>query len=142
MSPRTAVWVAWCVWALTVVPAALSVVLYSFTPTSGGDFSSVVETISTTALALVALVFATVGALIASHRSENWIGWIMCADGLAIAALTFADAYVPMALAKPGGLPGTAWVAWTSQWAGAVAMGLTLAFLLLLFPDGRLPSRR
>jgi len=41
-----------------------------------------------------------------------------------------------------GSLPGEEYAAWLSTWIGAPAALLAAAFLFLLFPDGRLPSRR
>jgi hypothetical protein len=42
----------------------------------------------------------------------------------------------------PGALPAGAWAAWFGAWARGVGWFLIVVFLLLLFPTGRLPSRR
>jgi hypothetical protein len=42
----------------------------------------------------------------------------------------------------PGTAPGGGLAVWVSHWAWAPGLGLLLTFVPLLFPDGRLPSRR
>jgi hypothetical protein len=85
--------------------------------------------------------YATVGALIAA-RQRNRIGWLFLAFGLAAAVLVFASAYFFRgAIVTPGSLPA----ARVAGWAGGVlwpSSYLFLCLLLLLFPDGRLPSSR
>jgi len=93
--------------------------------------------------ALSALTFPTVGAIIASRRRENAIGWIFIVIGLSYAASAFCNVYADSSpLGKPGGLPGTVVAVWFNTWVWAPGFFLTLSFLLLLFPDGRLPSLR
>ena len=91
----------------------------------------------------IALVFAGVGALIASRHPDNAIGWIFLAAGVAagLGALThsFAQYWVdgnggPDALGKAAALYGEV------SWIPFIVMPAT--FLLLLFPDGHLLSRR
>jgi hypothetical protein len=82
------------------------------------------------------------GGLIASRRPDNLIGWIVCAAAVANAMDYFADGYATYALlAEPNSLPGGLVTAWVSNWVPMLALGL-LPFFLLLFPTGRLPSRR
>ena len=87
--------------------------------------------------------FATVGALVASRQPGNLIGWIFCALGLFLPLAGASEEYALYALVtKPGSLPGGEVMAWLAAWfAGAINFAL-LAFVLLLFPDGRLLSRR
>jgi len=85
--------------------------------------------------------FPTVGALIASRRPENAVGWILCVGGLALGFSLLASGYVEYALfASPGSLPGVEYAAWISDWVGIPALFLMVVFLFLLFPDGRLTS--
>ena len=87
--------------------------------------------------------FSTVGALIATRRPQNTIGWILIAAGFALRAETAASGYVDFALAQPRGrLPGIEWAGWFAQWVWVPGFGPALTFLLLLFPNGQLPSRR
>ncbi|HEY6407664.1 MAG TPA: hypothetical protein VIY29_09380 [Ktedonobacteraceae bacterium] len=92
---------------------------------------------------LVLLVFMTVGAFIASRRPENPIGWIICASTLIWALSILALEYgVYSLITMTGTLPGGALV----DLFGAVGRGigwfLVMTFLLLLFPNGHLPSSR
>jgi hypothetical protein len=93
--------------------------------------------------AALALSFPTVGAVIAARQPDNAIGWLFIAAGLSGAAVLFASEYALYALfTEPGALPAGRAMAWISNWIGTVAFGLVFAFLLLLFPDGRLLSTR
>jgi hypothetical protein len=102
-----------------------------------------------TALALLApnaiwaVSFPVVGALIATHRSRNPIGWLFCAVGIFQGLLIVAEQYSVYALrTAPGTVPGGPLANWVAQWVWAPSVGLLFTFMLLLFPDGRLPSRR
>lgn len=87
--------------------------------------------------------FLVVGALIASRRPENPIGWISMSAGLVANLTAIADTYSVYALVTdPGSLPAGEIAAWVSEWSWAVMIGLVGVFFVLLFPDGRLPSRR
>jgi hypothetical protein len=86
---------------------------------------------------------ATVGAVIVSRRPRNVIGWILCAVGLTSAVAGFGQDYASYALLdRPEWLPGGLVMGWLGSWPWYIAFGLILTFLVLLFPDGRLPSRR
>ncbi len=88
------------------------------------------------------LAFPLVGALIASKRPDNPIGWILLADGLLWMFLFMSDYYGVYGVAKPGSVPFPVVMAGISNWLWVPAGGLLGTYLLLLFPDGRLPSRR
>ena len=90
---------------------------------------------------LLSLTYLLVGALIASRLPTNPIGWIFCGMGLIHAVQRFAVAYADYAIVENFAVPGGDYVAWFSSWVGSA--NLTLGVLLvLLFPDGRLLSRR
>jgi hypothetical protein len=89
------------------------------------------------------LAYPTVGAIVASRRPKNPVGWILCGMGLVFGVDLFADAYAHYALAAGfDSLPGGAYMAWFSD-ALLVLPGLLLgsALLVLVFPNGRLLSR-
>jgi hypothetical protein len=91
----------------------------------------------------VALAFTTIGALVASRRPENAIGWVFCVVGLVMLAEGFSESYANLALfAHSGSLPGGRVAAWASAWLGGPGLLGIFAFVLLLFPDGRVPTRR
>ena len=88
------------------------------------------------------LAFTIVGALIASRRPENPIGWICLVAGLFWTLIVLDGQYIAYALATTtGGVPLPAAVA-LNQWLWVPPVGLLSIYLILLFPDGKLPSRR
>jgi len=92
---------------------------------------------------LFAVGFSTVGAVITSRSSpENSIGWLFCAIGLFFGVIHFSAEYAIYALlVQPESLIGGEAAAWILSWGWVLAVGF-IVFLALLFPDGRLPSRR
>jgi hypothetical protein len=139
MSRHPASWLAWSGWLLSVVALALSLLLQLFLLASGG----ITGVVAYSVLAAIVLSFSTVGALIATRQPQNPIGWIMIVAGFGLAATVLTNNYVELSLAQPPGrLPATVWVAWVSQWVWVLGFGPALTFLFLLFPNGRLPSRR
>jgi hypothetical protein len=94
-------------------------------------------------IAVLTMAFSVVGALVAAHRPDNLIGWIFCAAALFQGLANFGYEYATYALdTRPGSLPLGAVMSWVGNWIWAPGLGLILVFLPLLFPDGRLPSRR
>ena len=87
------------------------------------------------------LAFTIVGALIASRRPENPIGWICLVAGLFWTLIVLDGQYIAYALATTGVLPLPAAVA-LNQWLWVPPVGLLSIYLILLFPDGKLPSSR
>ena len=91
----------------------------------------------------VAAAFATLGAFVVSRQPANAIGWLSAGLGLVAATDSFAQGYAVRALVRaPGSLPGGIAAAWFQEWDWLLLIGLGPAFLLLLFPNGRLPSPR
>jgi hypothetical protein len=88
------------------------------------------------------LAFPLVGALISSRRHRNPVGWICLTDGLLWMFIGVTDHYSVYGVAKPGSVPFPVVVAGINNWLWVPAVGLLGTYLLLLFPDGRLPSRR
>ena len=92
--------------------------------------------------AVAVVVYAGTGHVIANRVPRNAIGWVLCLVGLSLAATMMTEQYALRGLvASPGSLP----VARLAGWLSEVMFVLTFApmfFLVLLFPDGRLPSRR
>ena len=90
-----------------------------------------------------AVTFSTVGGLIVSRRSPyNPISWLFCVTGLLFVVTFFSAEYARYALlAAPGSLPAGQAAAWLFSLVWVPEVGLA-GLLFLLFPDGRLPSRR
>jgi hypothetical protein len=88
------------------------------------------------------VVDATVGAIVASRRPENPVGWLLCLSGVCVSTSSFVSQYAIYALlAQPGALPAGEAAAWVGAWQLPIMIGLQISYLLL-FPTGRLPSRR
>jgi hypothetical protein len=96
------------------------------------------------ALSLVAFLGPPLlGAVIASRRPANPYGWLWLAYALLWAVIGFGEAYAThLSGAGPGSgvLPWAYPIAWVSLLSFPPLLGLT-ALILLLFPDGRPPSR-
>ncbi|MEO8898766.1 MAG: sensor histidine kinase [Candidatus Dormibacter sp.] len=87
---------------------------------------------------------AVLGVLVASRRPHNPTGWLFLFIAVAGGVQGVEDQYVRFALLTHGGhLPMVVWVGWLNSWSTLVIFPTGgLALLLLLLPDGRLPSRR
>jgi hypothetical protein len=131
MSARASAWLAWSSFALlALLILAVGSILRS------PDASSFLL------FALIAAPFAVVGALVASRRPRNPIGWLFLAFAVVAAFAASADRYASYALVEhPSSLPGGDWVAWLASGIWHPAFGF-FVFAFLLFPDGRLPSAR
>ena len=138
-SVRVAAWVAWSLAALSVAVFAASGVLYVLAHSA----QFLVEWVLFLADWVLFLAFPIVGALVASRRPENPIGWICLASGLLFMLLAVTDNYSVYGAARPGSVPFPVAVGTIgNQWLWIPTVGLLGIFLILLFPDGKLPSRR
>jgi hypothetical protein len=144
ISPRVAAWLAWSLCALALLLSAASIVLYvatrSMQPPSnwgtGGDSAVLI-------VILPFLTFPLVGALIASKRPNNPVGWICLAVGIIWMIMPISSSYGVYGLVvRPSSVPFPAAIGSLGEWMWAPAVGLFGIYLILLFPDGRLPSRR
>jgi hypothetical protein len=137
MSRRGAALTAWSLWAFAVVLTALSLVLLALNLAYPG--THVFDWWLGNALIVLD---ATVGAVVASRRPENPVGWLLCLSGVAVGTSSFASQYAIYALlARPGSLPAGEAAAWVAAWTLPVMISLQVSYLLL-FPTGRLPGRR
>jgi hypothetical protein len=92
---------------------------------------------------ILALSMTSIGVLIAVSRPHNPLGWIFCAIGFSQGLVSFAFQYATFVLVtSPAALPGGPLMSWLGQVAWAPGLFLILTFAILLFPTGRLPSRR
>jgi len=94
-------------------------------------------------LIVVGILYAAIGWLIATRMPANRIGWLIIAGSLSWTAAFFADQYAWFAvITRPGLLPLGVGAAWVATWVWLPGTGLILTGVSLLFPGGRLRSRR
>jgi hypothetical protein len=87
--------------------------------------------------------FTVMGSLIIARRPGQVLGWLFSAIGLSATLAVLAEEYAKYALVtSPESLPFGLAAAWASNWLWAPSVVLPTSLLLLLFPDGQLPSRR
>ena len=118
--------------------ASLALVLAA-SPTRGSDLTLVL--VATIPMG----VYASVGALVARASPGNPIGWLLVWIGLAVAIWMFTLSYAQIGI-QPGetigDLPAALPIAWLGVLALPAGTPVVLPVLLLIFPDGRLRSRR
>jgi len=133
--------VGWLIVPLYVVSdLAFYLLMYSAVPWSE---SSLLEHVEGLMLDLGFASFALVGALLIIRRPANAVGWIMASTGLMVPVFNVGSAYATYVMAIRG-RPNTLAVfgAWAGNWYWFVMLSLALIDLPMLFPDGRLISRR
>ena len=147
MSARTASRLAWSAWVVCVAAAGftltLSILSVGVEPRTGlGDTPSAGDVVTAVVYFVAVAAFATVGAFVIWRRPGNGIGWVFLAIGVAVTVRVGAAQYAEYALlVRPESLPGGR-VAVSLGEALSTLMFALLGLALLLFPDGRLPSRR
>jgi signal transduction histidine kinase len=85
------------------------------------------------------ITYALIGTLVAARQPRNPIGWIFGAVGV-FAGLTWLSSSYKMV--GQSMLPGFEVAQWLNLWIWIPTSILPLTFVLLLFPNGRLPSPR
>jgi len=143
MRTRAAAWLARSLAGLSLAMFLASITLYflarsAHVPSSWGASLTVVDLL----VFVPVLAFPMVGALIASRRPHNPIGWICLADGFLWMLLTMIDYYGVYGVAKRGSVPFPVAIYALSEWLWVPTVGLLAIYVILLFPDGRLLSRR
>ena len=91
--------------------------------------------------ALATVTFGTVGVLIVTRRN-HLIGWLLLVVGALAGIDAFAAEYSVVGLAARPALAGGVASAWLDSWIFLPIVCIIMFFIPLLFPDGRLPSRR
>jgi hypothetical protein len=137
MSTRAAFWLAWslCVLSLTLTGLGLLIHILNLSHPSVPTFAHWGES------TLMGVGASTVGAIIASRRSHNPIGWLLCVSGLVFGMVMFASEYAIYALLVASGtLPaGEVLASVNLLWV----LGYNLfVLMLMLFPTGQLPRSR
>jgi signal transduction histidine kinase len=130
--------IAWTSIALVIIALPLSVIAL----TAGGEGlepapHQIFNPIFT-------ITYSLIGGLVASRRPRNPVGWISAAVGFfsALSLLALAYGMLGQSVIVGGTLPAANFALWVEYWTWIPPMVLPMTFLLLLFPDGRPPSRR
>ena len=142
---RVAAWLAWSLVALSVALLVGGLVLSRAARSAVADlsFGGETEDASVVANLITLLPFSVVGAIIASRHPRNAIGWLFCSVGVTVGLNSFARDYAEFWLASGFGMSSLGeTAAWFSSWLWFLLIFVPMSLLLLLFPDGRLPSPR
>jgi hypothetical protein len=138
MSTRAAVWLAWSMFALSLTLTALGLLLLIFSlshPNTHIYDNWLLDT-------LFGMSCSTIGVVIISRSNpKNVLAWLFCIIGFFWALSHFNAQYaIYTLLAAPGSLPSGQAAAWVYYWLSVADLGL-IVFLVLLFPDSRLPDK-
>ena len=145
MRQRAAAWLAWSLVALSVALLLGGIALALVTRSTVPDlpFGGETEDGSVVADLVTLLIFSVVGAIIASRHPRNTLGWLFCSVGVTIGLNSFVGDYAEFWLASGFGMSSLGeTAAWLSSWLWILLVYFPTSLLLLLFPDGRLPSPR
>jgi hypothetical protein len=139
MTRRTTTVIATSLWAVSVLLVVVTLLFIAGSRDAqvpaGFDTPGAGETVRY-------LAATTVGAILAAKRPRNRVGWLVLALGLSWVAYPFVAMYTATGLfVAPGRLPWVRQIAWVGNWVWVPSFAC-VALILLLFPDGRLPSPR
>jgi signal transduction histidine kinase len=133
MSTRRASWLAWSLAAAGLAMLAAGAALVAIN----------LDMVGFNVPLIVLFGSCTViGALAVSRQPGNLVGWLFLATGV-VAAMQIFTGELALSLYRHGGpLLTVQWLAWPANWVWILPFGALFTLLPLLFPDGRLPSRR
>lgn len=140
MNRRIAAWLAWTLFGLTAGIYAVGVAFAILALIA--DPSQLAESAVGFIIFLPFFSFPVVGVLIASRRPGNWIGWICLVTGLFWTQIFLGDQTNAYELARTGTVKSSVTMDALTQASWDFPVGLLGIYMILLFPDGRLPSRR
>ena len=90
----------------------------------------------------VGVLFAVLGAILASKRRENALGWVFLVTGLIFVGNPFATLYSVHGAEAPGSMPATVLMAVIAEVLAGPVVFAPFVLFFLLFPNGRLLSPR
>jgi hypothetical protein len=131
-------------WALCVLSVALALAGVALAAVNGKGPADLVTDHHAIGI-LTTLVVAPVGALIVVGDRRHLLAWLFLVEGLSLGAFNFTQQYAPLALGLTSrrlSLPGGELTSWLTSWTNVPGIVIGVVFLVLLFPDGRMPSRR
>ena len=142
VAPRSAV--TRLAWALCLLSILLATAALFLAAVNGESLLTLIADHHAVGI-MDALVLAPIGALIVVGDRRHLLAWLLLVSGLTLGALNVAQQYAPLALGltpRQLSLPGGELASWLASWAFVPGIVIGVVFLPLLFPDGRLPSRR
>ncbi len=130
--------VRWVLLAVTVLLLALATMMPASLPDERGQGWPFFLL-----LTAQALTFSTVGLVLVGAQPRNAVSWLFAVVGVFVAVYLFTERYQYLALVvRDGELPFGPAASWLQTWLYVPALGVVTTLLPLLFPDGRLVSRR
>ena len=131
-------------WGLCLLAVLLAVAALSLAAVNGLNLHELIANHHTIGI-LTALVVAPIGALIVVADRRHLLAWLFLVEALSLSVFNFTEQYAPLALgltSRQLSLPGGELASWLSTWTNVPGLVIGVVFLVLLFPDGRMPSRR
>jgi hypothetical protein len=130
-------------WLIVPLYIAGACAYYFFIISAGFWDDAVVDNVTGVILGVGFGAFAVVGALLVARRPTNAIGWILAAIGLMVSIFNAGGGYARYVMATRGRPDALAvFGAWAANCYWFLMLALALIYLPMLFPDGRLLSRR
>jgi len=129
--------IAWSLWMISLL-GTIALIGFFLTTGQAGMMST---PLADSLYVLVLFAFPTVGAIVASRRPRNLIGWLFCLTGPAILIQLGLPVYADWELSRMLKSPTGIFAAWLAQ-ATYLPIFALFAVVLLVFPNGRLPSYR
>src|SRR5262245_24263812 len=133
---------AWALWVVTILAYVVEVALLF--ANTGLPVLDPVDAVDPWIQALEDLAFVAVGTLglrIVLTQPSNAVGWWIMLIGLSFPPDGLSVAFARFGTDLWGAVPIVAFSDWVSQWVWLLA-SFGFAFILLLYPNGRLPSPR
>ena len=131
-------------WALCILSATLALASVALASFNGENLLELVADHHAIGI-LNALVLPLIGALIVVGDRRHLLAWLLIVDGFFLAVYNLAAQYAPLAFGLTSrrlSLPGGDLASWLTGWTNVPGIVILAVFLILLFPDGRLPSPR
>ena len=123
-------------WALLAFSGACVVAAFAFVLATGDSGENGIFPV------LATITFSVVGALVAAGRPRNPVGWLILTIGVTAALGLPSSALYEWDTNHVGTFTGAPVVAWLDGTLWLLWIGFLVPRVLLLFPDGKLPSRR
>ncbi len=123
-------------WALLAFSGACAVAAFAFVLATGVTNQNGIFPV------LATISFSVVGALVAAGRPRNPVGWLLLAIGVTAAIGLPTSALYQWDTDHAGTFTGAPLNAWLDGTLWLLWIGFLVPRVLLLFPDGKLPSRR